>query len=365
MRKLLIFIFVTVFNTPTFLTAQVKPVFQCKPLSGKTIIIYERSFLDSTSKKVLEVTINEFGEADDTELPEGLYAVEFMPGIKINTAFDAGEQPELVYDGREIKINNSEAHQLYTRFEIKREQHFKQTVKPIRTQAEDAEKQNDTAMVAELTRNEQQAYNKHRDYLITYAYENMRGSIAALEVMTRRRSGKGLRELEEVVKSVQKKYPENEAVRHAMEELEILQNTLVGARAPGFSSKNLKGKEKSLNKLYGKKGTLIEFWASWCMPCRRMTPEMNSIIEDYEKRGISFIFVSLDTKESAWRSVIEKDEMLGSHLCDFQGYGSEPVNNYGVTSVPAGFLLDATGRIVAKDIKGDVLRMKLEELTGK
>lgn len=346
-------------------TAQVKIEFDCAPLAGEEVkIFFQPAAIDETVLlEKIELDQNGNIPADqEVELHEGLYIIEFPHGIKIPTAFDAGESPQIVFDGIEIKINNSRANDLFTAFENQRKQHFNKTVKPLREKAEEAEKQQDTAMAAELSRQEQKAYTIHKNFLITYGYENMQGSYAAMAVLERRESGEHLRELELLIKSVQSKYPKNEQVDAALEEIKILQNTLPGARAPEFTSLDESGKKKTLKQLKGKKGTLIEFWASWCMPCRRMTPELNQIIEDYSERGINFILISLDKKEEAWRTAIKKDEMLGDHLCDFSGYLSEPVKNYGITSIPAGFLLNADGQIAARDLKGDELRMKLEEL---
>lgn len=345
--------------------AQAKVDFDCKPFAGEEIKIHLVDVLQDKEELIETVELSTTGRilnGEEIEVPEGLYIIEFPHQIKIPTAFDAGETIKIVYNGTEIKINNSKANELLTQFENERKHHFNKNVKPIRVKAENADKQKDTAMAAELSRQEQKAYNNHKNHLITWAYENMQGSIAALEVMKRRRSGDRLKELEFLIKSVQSKYPENEQVKAALEEIKILQNTLRGAKAPDFTSIDQDGKKRSLQKLAGKKGTLIEFWASWCMPCRRMTPELNQIIEDYKSRGIEFILISLDKKEEAWRAAITKDKMKGVHLCDFSGYRSEPAKNYGITSIPAGFLLDADGRIAGKDLKGDELRIKLEEL---
>lgn len=359
----IIVLFILVRTQPA--NAQVKIDFDCEPFAGQQIKIHLVDVLQDNEEPVETIELSNTGKIlneEEIEISEGLYIIEFPHQIKIPAAFDAGESVKITFNGIEIKINNSRANDLFTQFENERKKHFNKNVKPIRTKAENADKQQDTAMAAELSRQEQKAYNNHKNHLITWGYENMQGSIAALEVMKRRRSGDRLKELEYLIKSVQSKYPENEQVKAALEEVKVLQNTLPGAKAPDFTSIDQDGKKKNLQKLAGKKGTLIEFWASWCMPCRRMTPELNQIIEDYKSRGIEFILISLDKKEEAWRAAVTKDKMKGTHLCDFSGYRSEPAKKYGITSIPAGFLLDADGRIVGKDLKGDELRIKLEEL---
>ena len=365
MNKFLCTVCILFLVRATNTTAQVQIEFDCKPFAGEEVSIHFQPATINETVLIEKIELDQHGNipaGQEVELHEGLYLIEFPHQIKIPAAFDAGESPQIVYNGKEIKINNSKANDLFTQFETERKHHFNKTVKPLRERAKQAEDQQDTALAAELSRQEQKAYIKHKNHLITYGYQNMQGSYAAMAVLKRRQSGQHLRELELLIQSVQAEYPKNEQVQAALKEIKVLQNTLVGAQAPDFTTLDENGEEKELRELMGEKGTLIEFWASWCMPCRRMTPELNQIIENYSERGIAFILISLDKKEESWRKAVEKDKMQGIQLCDFSGFDSEPVKNYGITSIPAGFLLDADGKITGKDLKGDELRIKLEEL---
>ena len=145
----------------------------------------------------------------------------------------------------------------------------------------------------------------------------------------------------------------------SMEELEKLNKaTAIGSEAPGFTLKTKDGKEVSLSSFRGKY-VLIDFWASWCQPCRRENPNSLKAYNKYKNKGFEILGVSLDKDRNAWIKAVKDDGMSWIQVIDPDG---EVANLYGVNSIPSTFLLNKKGEIVAKNLRGPALMNKLNEL---
>ncbi len=134
-----------------------------------------------------------------------------------------------------------------------------------------------------------------------------------------------------------------------------------GKTAPDFHAQTPDGKDMTL---YGLRGryVLLDFWASWCAPCRMENP---IIVEDYRQfreKGFTVFSYSLDENKAAWQGAIRADSLEWHHASDLKGWHSEVVKQYMVTQVPRNFLIDPDGKIVAVDLRGDALRKELEKL---
>jgi len=133
--------------------------------------------------------------------------------------------------------------------------------------------------------------------------------------------------------------------------------------APKFEGPTPSGDILSLDEALGKV-TLVDFWASWCKPCRIENPNIVSVYQDYKDKGFKVLGVSLDkpNQKDRWIKAIEDDNLTWNHISNLQ-YWEEPIARlYGISSIPAAFLLDEDGRIVAKDLRGQALRNKVDEL---
>lgn len=137
--------------------------------------------------------------------------------------------------------------------------------------------------------------------------------------------------------------------------------TNVGSTAPDFSAATPDGKTVSLKESLGKV-TLIDFWASWCKPCRAENPNVVALYNELHAKGFNIIGVSLDKEAGAWKDAIAQDKLVWNQISNLK-YWDEPIaKTYGIQSIPATFLLDANGKIVAKDLRGDALKAKVNEL---
>lgn len=147
----------------------------------------------------------------------------------------------------------------------------------------------------------------------------------------------------------------------------------VGASAPpvgsakwrsDFSAPNTEGKVVSLKESLGKV-TIVDFWASWCGPCRKENPNVVAIYKELHSKGLNIVGVSLDKEAAAWKEAIAKDGLTWTQVSNLKFWDEPIAKQYGVESIPATFILDASGKVVAQDLRGPELKAKIVELLAK
>jgi len=110
---------------------------------------------------------------------------------------------------------------------------------------------------------------------------------------------------------------------------------------------------------------LLDFWASWCKPCRRENPNLVKAYNKYKSNGFDVFSVSLDKNKKKWLAAIQKDQLVWeAHVSDLKGWQSAAAKLYGINSIPAAFLLDKEGKIIGRNLRGAALEQKLEEIFG-
>jgi peroxiredoxin len=137
----------------------------------------------------------------------------------------------------------------------------------------------------------------------------------------------------------------------------------VGQPAPEISLPTPEGEIRSLSDLRGKV-VLIDFWASWCRPCRMENPAVVAAYQKYKDKGFEILGVSLDRNKDQWINAIKKDGLDWHHVSDLQFWQSEAAKSYGVHSIPYTVLVDPKGKVIAERLRGAALDRKLAELLG-
>ncbi|MDQ1090177.1 TlpA disulfide reductase family protein [Siphonobacter sp. SORGH_AS_1065] len=154
-------------------------------------------------------------------------------------------------------------------------------------------------------------------------------------------------------------------VKTLKELVTTLRSVQVGEKAKDFQANTPEGKPLRLSSLYGKSYILVDFWAAWCGPCRHENPNLVKTYEKYKGQGFTILGVSLDHTKEAWLKAIAKDQLTWHQVSDLKYWNSEPAQLYGVRAIPSNVLLDAEGRIVARNLRGEELGAKLEDLYSK
>lgn len=138
----------------------------------------------------------------------------------------------------------------------------------------------------------------------------------------------------------------------------------IGFKVPDFLLPDVNKKQKTLYKNLGKY-TIIDFWASWCGLCRQENPSTVALYNKYQKKGLKIIGISLDTDEHKWIGAIQKDNLTWLQLSNLIGWKEPLLQNFKVTSIPKLIILDKKGTIIAKDLRGEELAKKIDELFTK
>lgn len=170
-----------------------------------------------------------------------------------------------------------------------------------------------------------------------------------------------IEELEATVALLDKSILNTKYGKLAQEKILQLKGTQIGNEAANFTQATPDGKMVSLHDLKGKY-VLVDFWASWCGPCRGENPNVVAAFNKYKDKGFTVFGVSFDQNKDKWMQAIAADKLAWTHVSDLKGWGNEAGKIYGITSIPQNLLLDKEGKIVAKNLRGADLDAKLAEI---
>ncbi|HET8735747.1 MAG TPA: TlpA disulfide reductase family protein [Pricia sp.] len=244
-----------------------------------------------------------------------------------------------------------------------------QQAQSIQQDMQQAGMKQDTATVNSLRDEMMELQEEYKSFELDYIKNHPDALISAL--LIDRALGTGAVSVEEAQAMYDKLSPEikkTKAANNVEERLKAqkdaeanAKNTDIGAKAPEFTAPTPDGGELALNDALGKL-TLVDFWAAWCKPCRMENPNIVNVYEKYHDKGLNILGVSLDRTEEAWKKAIEEDGLTWQHVSHVAYFDDPIAKLYNVDAIPAAFLLDENGVIVAKNLRGPALEEKVAEL---
>lgn len=177
-------------------------------------------------------------------------------------------------------------------------------------------------------------------------------------------------ENQQVLSDMKNHFPENTQVNNLINKLTAaapveeepnMTAVQIGQPAPDFTLPDPSGKNISLSSLKGKY-VLVDFWASWCRPCRGENPNVVANYNKFKDKNFTILGVSLDKEKGPWQKAIQDDGLTWNHVSDLKFWESAVVSLYGINSIPTNMLLDPQGKVIAKGLRGEQLSAKLAEV---
>ena len=240
----------------------------------------------------------------------------------------------------------------------------------MQAQSIQKDKQNATGEAALALQDEmKELQEEYKNFELDYVKNHPKALISAL-VLDRALATKAvdLEEAEAIYKTLSEEIKNSKPGKQIIESIEKLRvseaagkNSSIGAKAPDFSGPSVDGTELALKDVMGKV-TLIDFWAGWCRPCRAENPNIVAVYNKYHEKGLNVLGVSLDRTEEAWKKAIAEDGLVWNHISNIAYFDDQIAKLYNVDAIPAAFLLDENGIIVAKNLRGPELEAKVAEL---
>jgi len=200
------------------------------------------------------------------------------------------------------------------------------------------------------------------DFVLQFAKEN-NSSVASAYIVLRNVYYYDETDLEPVVNAFDPSISESSYVKTLSDRVETMKRTAVGQPAVDFTMVDPEGNPLTLSSLYGKY-LLVDFWASWCGPCRRENPNVVNAFNKYHEKGFDILGVSFDKDKEKWLKAVEDDKLTWNHVSDLKGWDNAAGKLYAISSIPANILLDPEGKIIAKNLREEDLHNKLGELLG-
>ena len=230
-----------------------------------------------------------------------------------------------------------------------------------------AQEAKDTVTINKLMKEYQVLQKSGMDFYVKFAESNPKALLSALIVDSMLNDPSvDLARAKKIFASFSpelKKYKPGKSIQSKLDKIAkpVAAAAEVGTIAPDFSAPNPEGKSISLKESLGKV-TIIDFWASWCNPCRAENPNVVAIYNEFHAKGLNIISISLDKDAKKWKEAIAKDKLTWNQVSNLKDFQDPIAITYGVNAIPSTYILDANGTIVAKDLRGAELKAKISAL---
>ncbi len=225
-----------------------------------------------------------------------------------------------------------------------------------------AQKDKDDAKLNALIQRLDELDAAENDYNFRYIFSHSSSFVAPYVIRREMFYTLQLDDLKKLVSSLDKSVNASVYVQDLQDKIKVLEKVAVGQPFTDIVLTGVDGAQMKLSDFTGKGVLLVDFWASWCGPCRQENPNVVKIYNDYHSKGFDIVGVSLDTDGKKWKDAIQSDNLSWHHMSDLKGWMNKGAELYGVASIPHTVLIDKNGVIIAHDLRGDALRAKLAEL---
>jgi peroxiredoxin len=277
----------------------------------------------------------------------------FLEPGKINIEVD-------IEDSKKTKITGSQSHEEYKIYMDSLEVYYAMLRENYSLYTE-AEEDGDTELAAYYDSLITDTDNQRFDFVKGFVFGNKNSPVVPY-LLYRNLYNYEIKELDSAVTVLDTSLNASPYMPLVSDHLKTLRRTDIGMEYVSFSMQDTSGAFLTIDELIGENYLLIDFWASWCRPCREENPNLVAVYNDYKDRGFDIFGVSLDRNKDSWLKAIYDDELTWAHVSDLAYWNNAAAKLYGIRSIPSNVLLDPSGTIIAKNLRGDALREKLKQI---
>ena len=339
--------------------------------AGKIQLLLEEDINRKQSRLIAEIPVDKGGMFTYTaNLSPNIYTLKFSDDKTLMLAIDKKQRIQIKGDllgTKPWEITGSEDTKQLMKYEEFRKASLNRLVVSVRNDIRMLKQKgtpDEDATLKRLTRLEIENYALHRDELIRYIEKEMGTSLAVYPTSIRWGGEKNLPILSRLANEFERAHPGTDIAFKIKEKVRLIEANLTGGKVTDIKMPDREGEVIPLSSIKAKY-VLIDFWASWCLPCRSEGPLLVSLYQQFKPLGLKVYGVSLDSKKEAWLKAIEKDRREWINVSTLQGFETPVSFEYAVTSLPSNVLIDAEGRIVARDLHGNELKALIEGLLPK
>lgn len=263
-------------------------------------------------------------------------------------------------DNTATKISGSAAHDEYKRYESELSV-YDERIREIYSQYKEARELANDKLKDSLSSLMDQVYEDQHQFIREYVL-NHNAAITSPYIAYRNSYLWDVETLEEIVNNFDPALQASPDYKYLSERITTLRRVAVGQPLVDFVMKDTSGADVRLSEISKGKYMLVDFWASWCGPCRAENPNIVACYRDFHEKGFDILGVSFDSDREKWIKAIHDDSLYWNHVSDLQYWNNAAGKLYGIRAIPSSILLDPDGIIIGKDLRGEDLRSTLNGL---